>query len=133
LIGGLDKFLRRWPKHNVHAVLVARRGKLVFERYFRGKERRWMDWSNVVEYSPTQKHDVRSISKSVTSLLVGIAIGDKVFPPLDSPMTDYFPEHADLRTVAKSRITFRHLLTMTHGLLWDEYVAWKSRGNNERQ
>ncbi|MGY5775743.1 serine hydrolase domain-containing protein [Rhizobium sp. LEGMi135b] len=134
LTGGLDRFVRQWPKHNVHAVLVARRGKLVFESYFRGKERRWMDdWSNVVEFSPTHKHDIRSISKSVTSLLVGIAIDDKAFPPLDSPVLDCFPEYADLRTAAKSRITFRHLLTMTHGLRWEEYVSWKSRGNSERQ
>src|SRR6266568_7269924 len=45
----LDRFLRQWPRHNVHAVTIARRGKLVFERYFRGRERRWMEWSGVVE------------------------------------------------------------------------------------
>jgi hypothetical protein len=28
----LDAFLRQWPKRNVHAVVIARRGKLVFER-----------------------------------------------------------------------------------------------------
>ena len=128
----LDKFLRQWPQRNVHAVVIARRGKLVFERYFRGRERRWMEWSDPVEFSPTKKHDIRSISKSVTSLLIGVAISEDRFPSLDSPVIDYFPEYADLRTLKNGRITFRHLLTMSHGLRWDESRAWKSQANNER-
>ena len=73
-LSGLGAFLRQWPAHNIHAVVVIRRGRLAFEQYFRGRERRWMDWSGAVQFSPTQKHDIRSISKSVTSLLVGAAV-----------------------------------------------------------
>ena len=79
-----------------------------------------MEWSNSVRFSPTEKHDIRSISKSVTSLLIGMAASEDKFPPLDSPVIDYFPEYADLRTTKNGRITFRHLLTMSHGLRWDE-------------
>ena len=129
----LDTFLKQWPQHNVHAVVVARRGKLVFERYFRGRERHWMDWSPSVRFSPTEKHDIRSISKSVTSLLIGMAVSEDKFPSLDSPVIDCFPEYADLRTTKNARITFRHLLTMAHGLRWDESRNWKSGANNERQ
>lgn len=125
----LDAFLRQWPRHNVHAVVIARRGRLVFERYFRGRERRWMTWSRAVQFSPTQKHDIRSISKSVTSLLVGMAVSEGKFPPIDSAVVDCFPEYADLRTPEKARITFRHLLTMSPGLRWDENLP--SRANNE--
>jgi CubicO group peptidase (beta-lactamase class C family) len=133
-LSGLDKFLRQWPKHNVHAVVVIRRGKLVFEQYFSGRERRWMDWTSPVHFSPTRKHDIRSISKSVTSLLIGMAIGENRFPPLESSVIDYFSEYADLRAAKKKReITFRHLLTMSHGLRWDENRGWKSRANDERQ
>jgi CubicO group peptidase (beta-lactamase class C family) len=132
-LSALDTFLRQWPKHNVHAVVVVRRGRLVFEHYFPGRERRWMDWSGVVRFSPTQKHDIRSISKSVTSLLIGVAVSQGRFPPLESPVIDYFPEYADLRTIKNGRITFRHLLTMSHGLRWDESRSWKRRDNNERQ
>jgi CubicO group peptidase (beta-lactamase class C family) len=129
----LDRFVRQWPRHNVHAVVVVRRGKLVFERYFAGRERRWMDWSGLVQFSPTQRHDIRSISKSVTSLLIGAAASEGRFPPLESPVIDYFPEYAELRTLKNGRITFRHLLTMTYGLRWDESRSWNSRANNERQ
>jgi CubicO group peptidase (beta-lactamase class C family) len=132
-LSGLDAFLRHWPKRNVHAVVIVRRGKLVFERYFRGRERRWMEWSEPVQFSPETKHDIRSISKSVTSLLIGIAVSEDRFPPLASSVVDYFSEYADLRTTKNARITFRHLLTMSHGLRWDESRSWKSQGNNERQ
>ena len=64
----LDAFLRQWTRHNVHAVVIARHGKFVVERYLRGRERRWMEWSESVQFSPTTKHDKRSNSKSVNHL-----------------------------------------------------------------
>ena len=127
----LDKFLEQWPKHKIHAVVVARRGKLVLERYFSGEDERWVDGS--VHFSPGDLHDVRSISKSVTSLLVGIARGEGKFPPLQSSVLDFFPEYADLRTPENARITFQNLLTMSHGLLWNESKPWDDPANNERQ
>lgn len=132
-LSGLDTFLRHWPQRNVHAIVVVRRGKLVFERYYRGRVRRWMEWSEPIQFSPETKHDIRSISKSVTSLLIGIAVNEDRFPPLTSSVVDYFPEYADLRTTKNARITFQHLLTMSHGLRWDESRSWKGQANNERQ
>jgi CubicO group peptidase (beta-lactamase class C family) len=85
---------------HVHAVVIVRRGKLVFERYFRGRERRWMEWPEPVQFSPETKHDIRSISKSVTSLLIGIAASEDRFPPLTSSVVDYFSE-----CVAPHRLT----------------------------
>lgn len=128
----VDAFLSSWPQRNIHAVVVVRRGQLVFERYFSGQDNRWTLSSSFTRFSPTEKHDIRSISKSVTSLLVGIALDEGKFPPLDSPVIDVFPEYASLRTPEKARITFRHLLTMSHGLVWDENVAWTNARNNER-
>src|SRR5690348_16033270 len=65
----LEALLEAWPKRNIHAVVVARRGRLVFERYFGGLDDRWVLSSGLTQFSPTEKHDVRSISKSVTSML----------------------------------------------------------------
>ena len=124
----LDKFLEQWPKRNIHAVVVARRGRLVLERYFSGEDRRWV--SESVHFSPGDLHDVRSISKSVTSLLVGIARGEEKFPPLQSSVIDFFPEYADLRTPENSCIRFQHLLTMSHGLLWNESKPWDDPAND---
>ena len=71
----LDSFIAQWPEANIHAVVVVRNGKLVMERYFAGEDERWGDKLGRVTYGPEVKHDLRSISKSATSLLVGIALG----------------------------------------------------------
>src|SRR5437899_7061125 len=70
----LDSFIAQWPDANIHAVVVVRNGKLVMERYFEGEDERWGDTLGRVAFAPATKHDLRSISKSATSLLVGIAL-----------------------------------------------------------
>ena len=127
----LDSFIAQWPEANIHAVVVVRNGKLAMERYFSGEDERWGDKLGRVTYGPEVKHDLRSISKSVTSLLVGIALAKGKFPALDSPVVDAFPDYADLRTPEKARITFRNLLTMSAGLAWDENRPWNDPRNNE--
>ena len=129
----LDSFIAQWPEANIHAVVVVRNGKLVMERYFAGEDERWGDKLGRVTYGPEVKHDLRSISKSVTSLLVGIARSEGKFPALDSSVFDAFPDYADLRTPEKARITFRDLLTMSSGLAWDENRPWNDPRNNERE
>jgi CubicO group peptidase (beta-lactamase class C family) len=92
-----------------------------------------MEWSKSLRFSPTEKHDIRSISKSVISLLIGAATADGIFPALDLAVLDYLSEYSDLRRPGKDQITFRHLLTMSQGLKWDEHRNWSSPENNERQ
>ena len=130
---GLDAFLAQWPQANVHAVVIVRRGKLVYERYYTGADERWGRPIGTVEYAPKVKHDLRSISKSTTALLVGIARGEGKFPDLDSPVIEQFPQYADLRTPENARITFRHLLTMSSGLKWDESMPYSDPANSERR
>src|SRR5262249_16391256 len=86
-------FIAQWTAANIHAVVVARAGKLVMERYYTGADERWGTSIGTVAYAPDVKHDLRSISKSVTSLLVGVALRQGRFPDLDSPMIDLFPEY----------------------------------------
>jgi CubicO group peptidase (beta-lactamase class C family) len=130
---GLDAFIAQWPQANIHAVVIVRHGKLVYERYYAGVDERWGRPLGTVEYKPEVKHDLRSISKSATSLLVGIARGEGKFPDLDSPVIDQFPQYADLRTPENARITFRHLLTMSSGLKWDESIPYSDPANSERR
>jgi CubicO group peptidase (beta-lactamase class C family) len=129
----LDAVIARWPNANVHAVVVVRNGKLAMERYFAGEDERWGEKLGRVTYGPEAKHDLRSISKSVTSLLVGIALSERKFPALDSSVFDAFPEYGDLKTPEKARITFRDLLTMSAGLAWEENLPWNDPRNNERE
>ena len=93
---------------NVDSIVVVRHGVLVYERYFAYPHQRAFD--------ATTKHVGNSMTKSVVSLLVGIAIDRGLIKDLDAPIFPYFPENADLRAPEKDRITLRHLLTMSAGL-----------------
>lgn len=93
----------------IHSVLVIRNHDVVFERYYGGS-----DVNDV--------HTVQSVTKSVTALLFGIAMADGLIESVDTPVEAFFPEYADVFEAdpRKKRITLRHLLTMSHGLDWDE-------------
>jgi CubicO group peptidase (beta-lactamase class C family) len=109
--------------HRIHAILVMRSGRLVFEEYFQGyafdmdathRDGQWM------QYGRETDHFMASVSKSVTSAIVGIAVQEGLLPDLEKKVLDYFPEYADILTGAKAGITLYHLLTMTSGLAFDE-------------
>lgn len=129
----LSKWLDGFPQSNVHSVIVARRGALVFERYFTGDDEVWGRPVGVVEHGPAVKHDLRSVTKSITGLLVGIALDRKLIASIDEPVFTFFPEHADLRTPQKDRILLRHLLTMSAGLAWNENIPYSNPANSERR
>jgi CubicO group peptidase (beta-lactamase class C family) len=120
-----------WREANIHSVLVARHGKLVFERYFSGIDENWGTPTDNLQFTIDVKHDIRSITKSVTSLLLGIAIGRGLVPDVDTSVLSLFPEYADLRSTEKERITLKHLLTMSAGFTWDENTPYTSATNSE--
>jgi len=93
----------------VHGLLVVRGGRLVFERYYRGGE-------------IFQIHTVQSVTKSVASALIGIAIAEGKIKGVDQPLSEFFPEHESLfaQDPRKQRLTLRHVLTMSLGNDWKE-------------
>jgi len=107
LICGIGPRLEALKEAQAHGVVILRHGRLIYEHYF-------------VSFDAGTKHDIRSISKSVTSLLVGIALDRGLIADLDAPVFSFFPEYGELRSPEKDRITLRHLLTMSSGLAWDE-------------
>jgi CubicO group peptidase (beta-lactamase class C family) len=126
------KWLAESQLDNVHAVLVVRHGKLVFEQYFTGADEHLGSNAGIVTFGPTVRHDERSVSKSVVSLVMGIAIDHGWIKSIDAPVFSFFPEYASLATPEKSRITIRDLLTMSSGLEWhEEDVPYTSRHNSE--
>ena len=122
----------RPDRRNVHAVLVVRHGKLVFEAYAAGKDENWGEPLGVVAHDAATKHDVRSISKSVVSLLFGIALERKLIAGTDVPVMSFFPEYAELKTPKWDKILLRHLLSMTPGYDWNEDTAWMDPHNTLR-
>jgi hypothetical protein len=82
-------------------------------------------------YHGTDEHSMQSVSKTVTSILIGIAIMRGDFKaPLSTPVLHYFVaakvKNLDPR---KRRMTLQNLLTMTSGLDWNEDVAYDDPTN----
>jgi CubicO group peptidase (beta-lactamase class C family) len=117
---------------NVHALVVERAGRLVFERYFDGEDERWGEPMGVVEFDRDSLHDLRSVTKSVTSALLGIALGEEFGAAVERPITTYFQDLKGKFGSGVNEITLRHVLTMTAGLEWNEMtVPYTSRENDE--
>jgi CubicO group peptidase (beta-lactamase class C family) len=109
------------PQANLHSVVLARRGKLLAEFYFTGPDKplgAW--WTRNTRFAADVKHDLRSISKGVVGLLVGIAQAQGKIASLQAPVLDYFPQFAHADAPERRLITLEHLLTMTAGLEWNE-------------
>ncbi|THD59454.1 MAG: class C beta-lactamase-related serine hydrolase [Bradyrhizobium sp.] len=119
---------------NIHAVLVARGGRLVFERYFSGSDEIPGIFGSRVEhvsFDADTLHDVKSVSKSVASLAVGIAIDRGLIGSINEPIFSFFPELSDLRSPEKERIQLVHVLTMSMGLAWVEATPSTGDFNND--
>ena len=118
---------------NVHAVLVAHGGKLVFERYFTGSDEINGRRVASVTFDADTLHNIKSVSKSVTSLALGIAIDRGLIRSVDEPIFSFFPELSDLRSPEKDRLRLVHALTMTMGLKWVEAVPDNEGDNDEER
>lgn len=107
--------------YNVHAVLVERHGRLVAEIYQGGPDRSiYSPWPVRRRIGPNDLHDVRSIGKSVTGLLYGIALAEGNVPAPDQQLSTVFPQ-LDAGAASNARqITIRDLLDMTTGMDWQE-------------
>ena len=93
----------------LHSLQIVRNGSLVVDEYFNGS-------------GPEVLHTLQSDTKSVTSLLVGIAIGQGKIGGVDDRVLDYFPEYRHVRNLddRKRAMRVEDLLTMRTGLDWSE-------------
>jgi CubicO group peptidase (beta-lactamase class C family) len=127
----ITKELAEPDRWNIHAVVVVRHGKLVFEAYAAGEDENWGEPLGYIPHDAATKHDMMSISKSVVSLLFGIAIERKLIAGTDIPVLPFFSEYA-VKTPKWDKILLRHLLTMTPGIDWNEDTAWMDPYNTLR-
>jgi CubicO group peptidase (beta-lactamase class C family) len=77
-------------------------------------------------YHGTDMHTMQSVSKTVTSVIYGVAITRGEFKAgLDTPVLKFF-DAAKVKNVddRKRRMTLKHVLTMTTGLNWNEEVPY---------
>ena len=136
----------------VDSILVIRHGKVAYEKYYDhdyssiyGEESRTPgplvigDPSGPYNYFNAwwhpyhrkgQLHTMQSVTKTIVSAVIGIAIKRGDFPDLDTPVLSFF----DIDRVAnideqKSRMTLYHLLTMSTGLDWNEDLPYTDPSN----
>jgi CubicO group peptidase (beta-lactamase class C family) len=103
----------------LHSLVIIRRGQLVLEEYFHG-------------YGREDLHELQSSTKSVTSLLVGIARDRGAILGMEQPVLEFFPEQAAMARPGWEAVRLEHLLTMTAGLDWDRREVFRDRGIGPR-
>lgn len=115
----MDSLIRVGSFQEISSVLIAHKGEIVFEAYYNG-------------HDATSKHNTRSATKTVTSMLIGSLIDTGQLPsekvaaaPYAMPEAVYYPDPR------KATITIADLLTMSSILECDDWNTF-SRGNEER-
>ena len=103
----------------LHSVLVIKNGTIILEDYLGG-------------FSINDLHAIQSCTKSIASLLVGIAIDKGYIKGVDNKILDFFPGYKNLKTTEWGKITLQHILTMSSGIDWNDELDRKihSPGNN---
>jgi CubicO group peptidase (beta-lactamase class C family) len=105
---GASAWLARYMgQQHIAGVMVLQRGRIRLQRYALG-------------FGPAQRWESFSVAKSVTSILLGIALQRGDIHSMDDTLGTYIPE---LRDSAYADVTVQQLLTMTSGVHWNEDYA----------
>jgi len=112
---GLVNAVVRGEAGVLHSLLVARHGRLVLEEYFHG-------------FGADDLHRLASCTKSVSSLLVGLAIQHGAIDGVHARLSDFFPEDRSVLGAGWERLTLEHLLTMSMALDWNPDEAENLHG-----
>lgn len=107
------------PKTETQGVLIVSGDSIVYEKC-------------TGDITPDKIAGVFSVTKSITSLLCGIAVDEGYIKSIDDPVTDYLPE-LKKRDPMWQKLTIRHLLDMQSGLDFDDTYSLSLRGKDIRQ
>ncbi|RMA64789.1 serine hydrolase domain-containing protein [Ulvibacter antarcticus] len=107
-------------ENQIHSVLLVKNDQLIIEEYFKGQ-------------SVNDAHDLRSTTKSIRSILMGIAIDKGFIESIDDPISKYLKNPIPNKNLdeRKEKITIKHLLTMSSGLDCNDFDR-KSKGQEDK-
>lgn len=106
---------------HVLSLVIVKNGKLVHEVYSPYCQRNTL-------------HVLASITKTVTSTLIGIAIDRGMIKSVDSEVYILIPEFSkSIKDTKFKKITLKHIMTMTSGIDWNERVSYNNPRNDEYQ
>ncbi|MGD9402636.1 MAG: serine hydrolase [bacterium] len=110
----LAEDIREGRLGSIHSIVLVKDGEMVYEDYYNGYDRDRLQYT-------------ASISKSVGSILFGMAMDQGLLPGIDEgalemSLSEILPEYRSVieKDAAKSALTLHHVLSMTAGLEWDE-------------
>jgi len=115
----MDSAIQKGEFKNVTSVLIARHGRLVHETYF--------------DSDSKSVRNTRSLTKTITGMLIGIAIEKGYITGVDATVLPFFPDKQPFQNPdpRKDKLTVEDLLTMSSCLECDDDNSF-SRGNEER-
>jgi len=94
---------------NIDGFIVWQNDKLITENY-------WESWDR------DKPHNLQSVTKSITSLLIGIAIQQEYIKNIDQKIIPFFPNYKiPSNDSLKNKITIENLLAMQAGMDWNEH------------
>jgi CubicO group peptidase (beta-lactamase class C family) len=104
----------------VTSIVIYKGNRIIFEKYYGFSQ-------------SSTLHPISSVTKSITSLAVGICIDKGYIKSIDTPICSFFPECNSLfkDDTLKNLITIRHLLNQTSGFKWDEWTTHYSYAGNQ--
>ena len=110
----------KYKENKIHSILLLKNDQLIIEEYFKG-------------YLPNQPHDLRSATKSIRSILMGIAIEKRFIENVDDPISKYLKSPIQNKNIdeRKDRITIKQLLTMSSGLDCNDWDK-NSKGQEDK-
>lgn len=108
----MNKFMKSSEKTKIKSCLVLKEGTIIYEYYKSNKIR-------------DNLQRINSCTKSVISILIGIALDKGFIPSVNLTMEHYFPDLVNHQPDSRKKdITIEQLLTMTVGLDWPEFGEW---------
>lgn len=107
----LDKFVQQLEAGQLQgpitSFLMVKNGYLVINKTFG-------------QYDGSQAHTLQSVTKSITSTLVGLAIQNGFIENMEQKVLHFFPEYQDIKylNTYKKEMNLHHALTMRTGQAW---------------
>ena len=119
----------------LHSIIIVKDGKLVLEEYFSGEDLSIYGGLHFEkkDFNRDKLHCLASASKSITSILLGIAIDQGKVESIHENLFSFFPEYSNLSDTTKNSINLQHLLTMSSGIPWDESCPYDDPRNDLAQ
>lgn len=153
VLSHLDADIAKGKYGNVDSLLILRHGNVAFDRTYAhdykaiygaeakkpqalnshdpgGPYNYFNPWWHPYYRDAGELHSLQSVTKTVTSMTIGVAMTRGDFPSLDTPVLKFFdPSKVANMDDRKRHLTIRNLITMTVGMKWNGDLPYSDANN----